>query len=629
LNTNIPENPPEIREITSRLYAGEHKLRLSQEALLGIGGVRALTALGIEPAVYHMNEGHCAFAGLERVAQTMAAHNLDLETALEIVPRSTVFTTHTPVAAGHDEFTVDLVTPYLKSYENTLGVGLEKILSWGQSPGTGPEGPLSMFILANRMAQYCNGVSRLHGQVARSMWSHVWPERPDDEVPIIHITNGVHIPSWISVENAQLFERYLGPDWFINIWDSDVSKRIEEIYDGELWRAHEISRSRLIRACRMLMVKQYGRRNAPKSTMEEAESVLDPGVLTIAFARRFATYKRANLILSDPDRLEAMLTSERHPVQFVFAGKAHPKDDEGKELIKRLIEFARRPALRHRVVFIEDYDIYTARHLVQGADIWLNTPRRPFEACGTSGMKAAVNGVLNVSILDGWWCEGYSEQRGWRIGNGEEYDDHFYQDAVESQALYNLLEDDIIPCFYDRKNGGVPSRWLTMMKASMQMVLQDFGAQFMVKQYEKKFYLPAVAQYHRLVEAEADQARKLTAQRQRLKNLWGGIRIEPPTRDQDGPFRVGDKVRISTVVHLGDLRPDEVDVELYYGSFKSVDALTTSQTQQMQMQEDRGDTFLYSCEIICEASGRFGFTARVTPHGDDHIKFTPEFIAWA
>ena len=386
LNTNIPENLPEIREITSRLYAGEHKLRLSQEALLGIGGVRALTALGIEPAVYHMNEGHCAFAGLERVARTMAAHSLDLETALEIVPRSTVFTTHTPVAAGHDEFAVDLVNPYLKSYENTLGVGLEKILSWGQSPGTGPEGPLSMFILANRMAQHCNGVSRLHGQVARSMWSHVWPERPDDEVPITHITNGVHIPSWISVENAQLFERYLGPDWFISIWDSDVSKRIEEIYDGELWRAHEISRSRLIRACRMLMVKQYGRRNAPKSTLEEADSVLDPGVLTIAFARRFATYKRANLILSDPDRLEAMLTSERHPVQFVFAGKAHPKDDEGKELIKRLIEFARRPALRHRVAFIEDYDIYTARHLVQGADIWLNTPRRPFEACWSSGM---------------------------------------------------------------------------------------------------------------------------------------------------------------------------------------------------------------------------------------------------
>ena len=630
MNTHLPENPPDIRELTSRLYAGEHTLRLTQEVLLGIGGVRALAALGIEPAVYHMNEGHCAFAGLERVAQIMKNHDIDLKTAFEIVPRSTVFTTHTPVAAGHDEFAVDLVTPYLKSYEKSLGVDIDEILSWGQSPETIPEGPLSMFILALRMAQYCNGVSRLHGRVARGMWSHVWPERPDDEIPIIHITNGIHIPSWISVENALLFERYLGPDWFINIWDNDVFERIDEIYDEELWRAHEMGRSRLIRACRDLMVKQYGRRNAPKSAMEEAESVLDQEVLTIAFARRFATYKRANLILSDPDRLEALLTSETYPVQLVIAGKAHPKDDEGKELIKNLVEFARRPSVRHRVVFIEDYDIYTARHLVQGADVWLNTPRRPFEACGTSGMKAAVNGVLNVSILDGWWCEGYSEQRGWRIGNGEEYDDYAYQDAVESQALYNILENDIIPCFYDRKNGGIPSRWLKMMKASMQMVLQQFGAQSMIKQYERKFYIPAAGQYRRLFDNGAEEANKLKTLRDRLKDLWDDIRIEAPHRDLEGPFRVGDTLRLSTLVHLGELQPDEVDVELYYGHFKSVDALTTSQSQLMDMQEDRGSgAYLYACEITCEVSGRFGFTARVTPRGDDHIKFTPEFITWA
>ena len=630
MSTNLPENPPHIRELTSRLYAGEDTLRLAQEVLLGIGGVRALTALGLEPAAYHMNEGHSAFAGLERVAQIMTKHNLDLKTALEIVPRSTVFTTHTPVAAGHEDFAVDLVTPYLRPYEETLGVEVDKILSWGQSPETAPEGPLSMLILALRMAQYCNGVSRLHGQVARAMWSNVWPGRPNDEIPITHVTNGIHIPSWISDENALLFERYLGPDWFVNIWDSDVFERIDEIYDEELWRAHEISRSRLIRACRDLMVKQFGRRNAPKPAMEEAESVLDQEVLTIAFARRFATYKRANLILSDPARLEALLTSEKYPVQLVIAGKAHPKDNEGKELIKKLVEFARRPAVQHRVVFIEDYDIYTARHLVQGADVWLNTPRRPFEACGTSGMKAAVNGVLNVSILDGWWCEGYSEQRGWRIGNGEEYDDYAYQDAVESQALYNLLENDIIPCFYERKNGSTPTRWLKMMKASMQMVMQEFGAQAMVKRYERKFYIPAVGQYHRLLENSAEKAIKLQTQRDRLGKLWPGIRIEAPVRDQEGPFRVGDALRITTVVHLGDLGPDEVDVELYYGHFKSVDTLTTSRAQSMTMQEDRGEgTYLYACDIACDTSGRFGFTARVTPCGDDHIKFAPEFITWA
>jgi starch phosphorylase len=378
------------------------------------------------------------------------------------------------------------------------------------------------------------------------------------------------------------------------------------------------------------MLKQYGRRNAPKAVMQEAESVLDQEVLTIAFARRFATYKRANLLLADPDRLEAIITAETQPVQFVFAGKAHPKDNEGKELIQRLIEFARRPGVRHRVVFVEDYDINIARHLVQGADVWLNTPRRPFEACGTSGMKAAVNGILNVSIMDGWWCEGYSEDRGWRIGNGEEYEDHAYQDAVESQALYNLLEDDIIPCFYDRKNGDAPARWIQMMKASMKMVMQNFCAQFMVKQYEKRFYQPAVDQYRMLLKSGAQAAKKLQEQHERLKGLWENIRIEPPVRDAEGPFRVGDMLRVTAVVHLGELQPDEVDVELYYGSFKSIDALATSNTRQMKVEEERGDgAYLYACDIPCDTSGRFGFTARVSARGDGQIKFTPGFLTWA
>ncbi|HHP7233431.1 MAG TPA: alpha-glucan family phosphorylase [Desulfobacterales bacterium] len=630
LDTNLAQNSTEVREITSRLYAGEQKLRLAQEVLLGIGGMRTLDALGIEPAVVHMNEGHCAFAGLERLSQLMHRHSLDLKTALEIVPRCSVYTTHTPVAAGHDEFPLEMVKPYLQPFEATLGIPVKDVMAFGQTPGTGTESPLSMFVLGIRLAQYCNGVSELHGSVARRMWSHVWPEQPHDEVPITHITNGVHVASWLSLENALLFERYLGPDWYRNTWASDVSDRIDEIYDEELWRSHEMSRSRLIRLCRFLMVKQYRRRNAPKAVMEDAESVLDQEVLTIGFARRFATYKRANLLLHDPDRLEAILTSKTHPVQIIFAGKAHPKDNEGKELIKQLVQFSRRPSVRHRILFLEDYDINVTRHMIQGVDIWLNNPRRPMEACGTSGMKAALNGVLNVSVLDGWWCEGFAEDRGWRIGNGEEYEDHAYQDAVESQALYNILENDVVPTFYDRRNGDAPTRWIKMMKESMKMAMHEFCAQCMVKRYEHNFYIPAVKHFRDLLDREAAAARSLQEQRNRLLRHWKQIRIESPVQDTKGPFRVGDSLQVTAIVTLGELQPDEVEVELYYGSLKHIDALSASHTLPMQVQENRGNGhYLYQCTLPCHIAGRFGFTARVTPNGDDWIKHSPGLVRWA
>lgn len=630
LDTNIPDNPPEIREITSRLYAGDPKIRLAQEVLLGIGGMLALEALEIYPTVFHMNEGHCAFASLERLAQTISSQNVNLNTAREIIPRATVFTTHTPVAAGHDEFHIDLVKPYLHSFEKRLGTNVDEMISWGQPEGSDPKTPISMFVLGLRMAQYCNGVSELHGKVARRMWSHVWPGRPEDEIPITHITNGIHIPSWISIENHLLFQRYLDPDWYLNMWNPEIVKRIDEIYDEELWRAREMSRSRLIRTCRSLMIKQYRRWNAPKAMMEDAESALDQDVLTIAFARRFTAYKRAYLLFKDEERLEAIINSETHPVQFIFAGKAHPKDTEGKEVIKRLIQFSRNPNLRHRIIFLEDYDINIARHLVQGADVWLNTPRRPFEACGTSGMKAALNGVLNVSILDGWWCEGYSEKRGWKIGDGEEYPDAEYQDAIDSQALYNVLENEVVPCFYERKNGGVPVRWLKMMKESMKMTMAHFCSLKMAEKYEKHFYIPATKRLSSLIANNVKEAVMLSAQYERLRNLWDNIRIEQPVRETEGPFQVGDSFIVTAVVNLGELKSDEVDVELHYGSLKSVDTIVNSRSEMMTVKEKRGNgEYLYTCSIPCEASGRYGFTVRVIPKGDDWIRFTPGLITWA
>ena len=630
LDTNILENKPVYREITSRLYAGDQKIRLAQEVLLGIGGMRALAAMNINVRVLHMNEGHSAFASLERLAQTISSHNVDLKTALEIVPRTTVFTTHTPVAAGHDEFPAEYVKPYLKPLEERLQTTEKEILSWGQPVGSNPDSPLSMFILGIHAASHCNGVSRLHGSVARRMWSHVWPERPVEEVPISHITNGIHISSFISLEFANLFNRYLGPDWYMSSSKTENISRIDDIYDEELWRGHEMNRARLVRTCREQLIKQYTRRNAPRTVIEALESVLDPDVLTIAFARRFATYKRAHLLFKDPERLKAIVNSKKYPVQFIFAGKAHPKDDEGKELIKKLFTFASHVELRERIIFLEDYDMHLARHLFQGADVWLNTPRRPLEACGTSGMKAAINGVLNVSILDGWWCEGYTEERGWRIGNGEEYSDLDYQDAVESQALYNVLENEVIPCFYNRKNGDLPAEWLQKMKASMKMAMELFCSLRMVTDYNRQYYLPAARRYGALLANQAEEAKNLATQIKRLRSLWNRIELKAPVRKNRGPYRVGEKFEVTAEVNLAELRPDEIDVELYYGHMKSLEDLEASHAEQMDVLEDRGNgQYLYGCSLACPSSGRFGFTVRVTPRGDERVKSTPRLLSWA
>jgi starch phosphorylase len=630
LDTNILENPPEHREITARLYAAESKIRLAQEVLLGIGGMRALQALGIKPKIVHMNEGHCAFAGLERLAQIVEEQKISLKTALEIIPRTTVFTTHTPVAAGHDEFPADAVRPHLKPLADRLGTTDQELLSWGQALGTNDNGPLSMFILGVHLAANCNGVSQLHGSVARRMWAHLWPGRSVEEIPISHITNGVHIATFVSHEFANLFDRYLGTDWYLGSQRPDNIKRIDEIYNEELWRAHELNRSRLVRTCREQLVRQYQRRNAPRKVIEAVEKALDPNILTITFSRRFATYKRAFLLIQDAQRLESIINNANSPVQFIFAGKAHPRDNEGKDLIKQLFQFANRPAVRDRFVFLEDYDMHLARHLLQGSDVWLNTPRRPFEACGTSGMKAAINGALNFSILDGWWCEGYRETIGWSIGNGEEYEDYAYQDAVESQALYNILENEIVPCFYDRKNGDLPARWLEKMKASIRMAMERFCSLRMVKDYAETLYTPAARWYDHLVADQAKAAQRLADQSARLRSLWKGIQVGSPVRETHGAQRVGDSFQVTSEVTLGELQPEEVDIELYFGLYKSFSELTDSRVIPMGVIKDLGQSrYVFGCTLTCEAAGRFGFSVRATPKGDAWMKFAPGLVTWA
>jgi starch phosphorylase len=630
LDTNLPENPAIIRDITSRLYASNDETRVAQEILLGIGGIKALRAMDMFPNISHMNEGHCAFAGLERICIIMDKYDVDFESAFQICKRSCVFTTHTPVAAGHDEFEKELILPYIQLYADKFAISNNKLLSWGETHGMKDTGKFSMFIFGAKLSGYVNGVSRLHGQVARKMWQSLWPRRNVTEIPISHITNGVHICSYLSRHKNALLDRYLSSDWSNRLANRNLISRIDNIEGADLWHVHELDRSSLIKKCRDTLQVQYERRNAPRTVLDEVVSVLDHRVLTICFARRFATYKRAGLLLKDIPRLTRLITDENRPIQIVFAGKAHPNDNEGKDIIKQIVEFARLNNVRHRVVFLENYDINIARYMVQGCDVWLNTPRRPNEACGTSGIKAAANGGLNLSILDGWWCEGFRESRGWSIGNGDFYDDHEYQDEVESQALYNILENDVIPTFYDRKRGNPSVKWIKMMKEAMKMAIIDFSSDRMVRDYSERYYIPASKNFQVLTQDSAWKAKELALTQSRLISLWSSIRVSTPKLITEADFTVGDTFRITLEVFLGELTPQEVEVQIYHGRVKSAYHLEGSRAETMWLQETISEgSHIYACTITCSDSGRFGYTARVIPKGDEVLNnHTPGLITW-
>lgn len=630
LDTNIPDNPPDFRAITARLYGGDRRTRLQQELLLGIGGFRALLAMGYNPHVCHINEGHAAFLSIARIDHLMRSSGLDLDTAASVVARTNVFTTHTPVPAGNETFHLDLLRPYLQEVLQGSPLTVERVISWGQSPGW-PGHELSMTILGLRLAHDSNGVSQLHGAVARRMWSNLWPGQEEQEIPIQHVTNGVHVPSWLSPDLTILFDRYLGPQWRTNPTASRVLQQVAQIPDEELWRAHELSRARLVRVARFRLEAQCNNRNASRAEYAQIRTILDHEILTIGFARRFATYKRATLILRNMERLEAILSHADRPVQIIFAGKSHPADDQGKEFIRQLVKFSQKPSVRRRVVFLENYDISLARSLVQGVDLWLNTPQRPHEASGTSGMKAGANGVLNASTLDGWWCEGCTKDTGWAIGHGEEYEDPEYQATVEAEALYSLIENEIVPCFYDRSSGDIPSAWLRMMKASIRMVLSQFTSHRMVGEYRSMFYDPAFKEYSRLLANEAAEARAIVRQEERLHRFWDQARVDSPTTSREmSVLHVGDSFTVACPVHLGQLRPEEVDVEVYYGPVDSQNRITERHVETMQIAEDRGGgNFLFRREVRCPVTGRYGFTTRITPRGAPLKKLMPGFITWA
>lgn len=632
LDTEIPQNPPEFQEITWRLYGGDKKMRLHQELLLGVGGYKALVKMGYDPAVCHMNEGHAAFMNVARISHLVHDKGVDPDTAVEIVWRSNVFTTHTPVPAGNEVFDIGLIRPYLEALREDVCVDVDRFISWGvpiEMRNRAHE--LSMTVLGLRMSNYSNGVSKLHGEVAREMWQHLWPSRPLDEIPITHITNGVHLGSWVAERNKIIFDHYLNPDWLDNPEDPKILESIDNIPDEELWYAHEMCRQALIRHARSRFKRQLKFRNSALRDSIHNKNILSEDVLTIGFARRFATYKRATLLLRDRERLKALLSDPKRPVQIVFAGKAHPADDAGKSFIQQIVQFAENEGLSHRLVFLEDYDIGLARYLVQGVDVWLNTPARPQEASGTSGMKAAINGVLNCSILDGWWCEGYHKNCGWAISSGESFENTEDRDFIEAEVLYNLLETEIVPCFYDRVEGDLPVRWVKMMKESIKMGVGRFASRRMVREYNSTFYEPALKSYDNLMEKNAAFAKKLVRDKSRYIQYLGAVKVESPRMDREvNNMHVGDVFKITAKIFLGELKPEEVDVEAYFGPVDAQNNILCSNVVTMNLVESQGGgNYLYEHDLTCQNPGRFGLTARVTPAGHTWDHSVPGFVRWA
>lgn len=631
LDCNIPDNHPDDRAITAQLYGGDKEVRIKQEIVLGIGGLRALKALAKWPTVCHLNEGHSAFCSLERIRLFMEEHSVDFAAAREAVKAGTCFTTHTPVPAGNEVFAPNLVEQYLGSYMHALGLNRKEFLGLGRQNPDDDHEPFGMTVLALRLANVANGVSELHGRVSRSMWKSLWPGLPESEVPITTITNGVHTRSWLAPDISQIYDRYLGIEWDDRPTDHAGWKKIEQVPDAELWRTAERGRGRLVAFARSRLCEQLRRRGAPPSEVDSAAEVLDPDALTIGFARRFATYKRGSLIFRDPERLAAIMNQKDRPVQLIFAGKAHPHDAEGKKVIADVLHMARRPELRNHIVFLQDYDMNIARHLVQGADIWLNNPRRPLEASGTSGMKVCVNGGLNLSVLDGWWVEGYQQDNGWSIGAGEEYSDLEYQDAVESRAIYDLLEQEIVPMFYSRGADGIPRSWLARMKRSISTNVPFFNTNRMVQQYVEMCYWPSGLRYVRLTGNHLSKARELSEWRRRLQDGWSQIRVQEVQAINGGDtMHVGSELHVIAQVHLGPLTPDDVTVELLHGGLDSFGEITHPHADAMAANgSPRGPIWEYRGAIACRASGQYGLAVRVLPrHGDLQHHFEPGLICW-
>jgi glycogen phosphorylase len=633
MDTNIPQRRSEDEDITDALYHADHEVRIKQEIILGVGGMRVLQALGIEPTVYHMNEGHSAFLGLERIVMIMREHKLSFLEAKEVASAGNLFTTHTAVPAGIDKFSTELVEKYFGDYYRSAGISKQEFFGLGRINPSDDSELFSMANLAIKLSAKTNAVSRLHGDVSRKLFQSNWKGVPQDEVPVTHVTNGIHAPSWISEDMADLFQRYLGPRWSDDSGDPTIWKRVEDIPDEELWRLRWRRRERLVDFARQRVRKQLEQKGAMPSELKEAAEILSPEALTIGFARRVATYKRLTLLMRDVKRLAAVLGDKERPIQILVAGKAHPEDTPAKELIKQVIQNVKKEGLQARYVYLEDYDMEVARRLVQGVDVWLNTPRRFLEACGTSGMKVVFNGGINCSILDGWWDEAYTPGAGWAIGRGEVYSESekAYQDEVESNTIYDLLEKEIGPLFYERDKNGIPRGWMALMKTAMMEICPQFNIHRMVREYSQRCYFPAGTRFAEFISANAEKAREIASWKQQVVNEWKNVLIESVDAELPQKVRVGDDLKVRAAVHMGSLSAKDLSVQIYHGPIDAWGNIVGGEVVQMSLSgTTRSGASIFSGAIRYFRSGRHGFTVRILPHHDDlSSPFETGLIQWA
>ena len=616
LDSDIPKNNEEDRDVTLKLYGGDQEMRIRQEIVLGMAGVSLLTKyLGLKPTVYHMNEGHSAFLNLEIIKNIIKEKQVSFEVAKDIASSKTVFTTHTPVPAGNDIFPIELVEKYFKDFWPRLGISREEFLKLGMKLGPNLEKGFNMGILALKIAGKKNGVSKLHGAVSRELFSEVWPNIAANESPIGYVTNGIHTCSWLAPKLKELYNKYLIPYWQDNMHHDYVWEKIKNIPDDKLWSVHVERKRKLINLVKENTTERLRRSGYSYEEINEIISKLNPDALTIGFARRFATYKRATLIFKDIERMTQILNNAGKPVQIIFAGKAHPADKEGQDLIKYIHEVSMMPQFKGKIFLLENYNIAMSRYLISGVDVWLNNPRRPMEASGTSGQKASVNGVINFSVLDGWWAEGYTQDNGWTIGTNAEYDSYEAQDMADSQSMYHTLEEKIIPIYYDRDKNGISKRWMEIMKNSIITTGGKYSTARMLVDYTNQLYIPLCNLTKKYYE-NIDNVAAYNAWKKDLYENWKDVKITQENSNLDNiTIDAGNKIEVGCEVELPNIDVENVTVEAYYGKILDNGVVENVSIIPMQLQEvdEEHKKYYFTTKIELTTGGNYGYTFRVIP----------------
>ena len=614
LDSDIEKNHEEDRDVTLRLYGGDQEMRIRQEIVLGMAGVNLLKTLGLNPTVYHMNEGHSSFLNLEIIKDIIAEKEVTFEVAKDIASSKTVFTTHTPVPAGNDIFPIELVEKYFKEFWPKLGLTREEFLRLGMKPTKELEPGFNMGILALKIAGKKNGVSKLHGAVSRELFGDVWPDIAANESPITYVTNGIHTCSWLSPKLKELYNKYLKPYWQDSIFDDKTWERARDIPDNELWQAHQDRKQKLFELVRKSTIERLRRENYNYDEINDIVSKLNPNALTIGFARRFATYKRATLIFKDIERITQILNNKEMPVQLIFAGKAHPKDKEGQDLIKYIHEVSMMPQFKGKIFLLENYNIAMSRYLVSGVDVWLNNPRRPMEASGTSGQKASVNGVINFSVLDGWWAEGYNQYNGWTIGTNAEYTSYEEQDRADSQSMYYTLENKIIPMYYDKDKKGISSKWMEMMKESIVTTGGRYSTSRMLVDYTEQLYIPLCDLTNKYY-LDIDNVASYNTWKQNLFLNWKDIKLTQINNLDNITIDAGNNIEVKCEVELPNIDKENVEVEVYYGKILDNGIVENVSIIPMELEsaDEEAKKYYYKAKVELTTGGNYGYTFRVMP----------------